>query len=62
MSRPDESADKCPICGGTDLSFGYGFAGGGLGAYTFCLDCDEILSKDRDDPGDCFNGIQERGE
>lgn len=58
----NESADRCPICGSTNLSFGYGFAGGGLGAYTFCCDCDEILTKTRDDEGDCLNGIIERGE
>lgn len=45
----EDSADKCPICGCTDLSFGYGFAGGGLGVYTLCLGCDEILTKTRDD-------------
>lgn len=51
---------RCPFCGGDNMASGYGFAGGGLGGYTFCLDCDEMLVKHRDDPSDCFNGIVER--
>lgn len=62
MSKPNESDRACPVCGGSDLSYGYGFAGGGLGAYNFCVDCDTIISKTRDDEGDCFNGIVERSE
>lgn len=57
-----ESATKCPVCGSSDLSFGYGFAGSGLGGYTVCLDCDLMITKEIKDPGDCFNGIQERAE
>ncbi len=59
---PDENADVCPLCGSRDLSFGYGFAGGGLGGYTLCLNCDGILTKHRTDEGDCLNGIIEREE
>lgn len=59
MSDRDDA--KCPACGG-ETSFGYGFAGGGLGGYTFCLDCDQMISKERTDEGDCFNGIAERAE
>lgn len=29
----------CPQCGG-ELTFGFGLAGGGCGAYVLCLDCD----------------------
>jgi len=57
-----ESAAHCSVCGSKDLSFGYGFAGGGLGGYTFCLDCDLMITKELKDEGDCFNGIQERME
>ena len=55
----EESSTRCPVCGGSNLSFGYGFAGGGLGGYTFCLDCDEILTKHRTDMGECLHGISE---
>jgi len=56
----NERAGECPVCGSHDLSFGYGFAGGGLGGYTFCVDCDTMITKERTDEGDCFNGIVER--
>lgn len=49
---------RCPVCGG-ELTFGYGFAGGGLGAYTFCLDCDRIITKERTDPGECLHSLEE---
>ena len=57
-----DELERCPVCSSTDLSFGYGFAGGGLGGYTFCLGCDLMITKERTDEGDCFNGIQERAE
>jgi hypothetical protein len=45
---------ECPVCGGK-LSFGYGFAGGGgIGDYAFCLDCDRIIAKKVDVPGESF--------
>jgi len=45
--------DRCPACGG-EVTFGYGFAGGRLGGYTICLDCGQIVTKERTDPGECF--------
>lgn len=35
--------EKCPKCGG-ELYHGYGLAGGGIGAYTTCLNdkCDHF--------------------
>ena len=47
---------RCPNCGG-EMTFGYGFAGGGLGPYTICLDCGGIITKHRTDPGECFHGV-----
>lgn len=49
-----EESAACPVCGG-ELTFCYGFAGGGLGPYTMCLDCDRIITKERKDPGECFH-------
>lgn len=45
----------CPVCGSHELSFGYGLAYGGLGPYTFCVDCDTLISKHVTDHGECFN-------
>ena len=42
----------CPKCGGTDLHYGYGFAAGGLGSYTICLDCDETIERALDSEAD----------
>ena len=50
-----EAEARCPICGGANLTFGYGFAGGGLGPYTICLDCDCIVAKHRTEQGTVFN-------
>ena len=36
--------DGCPKCGG-QLTFGYGLAGGGIGSYWMCLDCDFFEKK-----------------
>ncbi len=46
---PDNSADtgKCPNCA-SETREGYGFAGGGLGAYTFCERCRLIVTKTED--------------
>lgn len=45
----------CPICGGADLAFGFGLAGGGgIGDYTMCLDCDLIIAKHVRVPGESF--------
>jgi hypothetical protein len=49
-----EDDGRCPVCGG-EMSFGYGLAGGGgIGAYTFCLDCDLVVTKQVDVPGESF--------
>ena len=54
-----EDDEKCPICGGP-VTFGYGFAGGGLGGYTMCLaDCG-IITKHRTDEGECFHNVAEQ--
>jgi hypothetical protein len=51
-----DAEERCPICGG-NTTFGYGFAGGGLGGYTICLaDCG-IISKHRTDEGQCLHGV-----
>lgn len=57
----DRDDGRCPVCGG-ETTFGYGFAGGGLGPYTFCLDCDALIDKMRTGSGDCWNGMLEREE
>lgn len=46
--------DKCPHCG-TELETGFGLAGGGYGAYTYCPadDCGKYFDKTQehdDDP------------
>ncbi len=48
---------ECPVCGG-EVTFGYGLAGGGLGGYTFCLDCGRIITKERTDPGECLHDLE----
>jgi len=49
-----EDDGRCPVCGG-EMSSGYGFAGGGgIGGYTFCLDCDLMVTKQVDVPGESF--------
>jgi hypothetical protein len=51
-------SEPCPICGG-ELSFGYGFAGGGgIGGYQFCLDCGAMISKHVEVPGECLHGVE----
>lgn len=44
--------DKCPHCG-TELEAGFGLAGGGYGAYTYCP---------AEDCGKYFDKTQEPGE
>lgn len=45
---------RCGVCGG-ELTFGYGFAGGGgIGPYAICLDCDRIVVKHVEVPGESF--------
>jgi hypothetical protein len=34
----------CPHCGG-ETEEGFGLAGGGMGVYTYCVDCGAITSK-----------------
>lgn len=54
MSAPDDA--RCPKCGSESLGFGYGFAGaGGIGAYSFCLECDFQIDKHVDVPGKCLH-------
>ena len=49
---------RCPKCGSEDLACGYGFAGGGgLGAWTACLDCDHI-EKRVDVPGQGLHEVE----
>jgi hypothetical protein len=38
----------CSKCGSNDHYHGYGFAAGGLGTYTLCLGCDEVLERTPD--------------
>lgn len=52
----DTDAKRCPECGSSNLSFGYGFAGGGgIGGYTFCVDCDCMIDKHVETAGSCLN-------
>lgn len=46
---PDNSADtgQCPNCAG-ETEQGYGFAGGGMGEYTYCEKCGTIVTKTED--------------
>lgn len=41
--------EKCPYCFSYNTDYGYGMAGGGLGTYSFCLDCN----------GPVFNKVQD---
>ena len=41
---PTSAPDRCPKCSG-DVEVGFGLAGGGYGAYTYCPKCGDILSK-----------------
>lgn len=34
---------ECPFCGSEEVYLGYGFAGGPLGFYEVCLNCDKFL-------------------
>ena len=43
MKMPTNQSERgpaCPKCGGANIGFGYGLAGGGMGAYEYCEDCD----------------------
>lgn len=47
--------ERCSVCGCAELTFGYGFAGGGgIGGYVICLGCDRIIAKQVDVPGESF--------
>jgi hypothetical protein len=39
----NDMSDKCPLCGSKNITSGYGYAGGPLGAYTFCDDHNELI-------------------
>lgn len=54
MTRKEDA--PCPVCGG-ELTFGFGFAGGGFGHYSLCLDCNRIITKHRTDSGECFDRV-----
>ena len=45
---PEVGPDVCPKCSG-ELEQGYGMAGGGMGVYTYCPRCGDILSKTQTD-------------
>lgn len=38
----------CPKCWSNEHICGYGFAAGGLGSYTLCLGCEEVLERTPD--------------
>lgn len=48
---PDNSADngKCPNCAG-ETKVGFGLAGGGYGAYTYCEACGMVVTKTEEQP------------
>ena len=41
---PDHCPDFCPTCG-TEAEIGFGLAGGGYGAYSYCPKCEKMLGK-----------------
>lgn len=41
---PFSEGSPCPHCGGA-TAVGFGLAGGGYGAYTYCEDCSLVVSK-----------------
>jgi hypothetical protein len=41
---PELNDDACPKCKGP-TEMGFGLAGGGYGAYTYCEACNEVVSK-----------------
>lgn len=41
---PDIGPDTCPDCR-VPYEVGFGLAGGGYGAYTYCPECGKLLSK-----------------
>lgn len=41
---PDTCPAVCPTCG-TDAEMGFGLAGGGYGAYSYCPNCEKMLGK-----------------
>lgn len=45
--KPSRDDGKCQYCGG-ETDMGYGLAGGGIGAYTFCTACGKITEKWQD--------------
>lgn len=40
--------EKCPVCRGIKIEMGYGLAGGGIGVYSYCLDCACVFDKVQD--------------
>lgn len=47
-SIPEVGPDQCPKCK-VLYEVGFGMAGGGYGAYTFCPQCGDMLSKTQED-------------
>jgi len=44
---------RCSVCGSREVTYGYGFAGGGgIGAYMICLGCDRVIAKHVEVPGE----------
>ena len=56
MTNAEES--ECPVCGSRNLMHCYGIAFGGLGSYTVCEDCDEVICKHVTLPGQCLHGLE----
>lgn len=44
---PEVHPDECPDCK-VPAELGYGFAGGGIGAYSYCPQCGKLLAKTQD--------------
>ncbi len=48
QSIPEIGPENCPKCN-VPYEVGFGMAGGGYGAYTYCPKCYAILSKTQDE-------------
>jgi hypothetical protein len=44
---PEVHPDECPDCK-VPAEMGYGLAGGGIGAYSYCPQCGKLLAKTQD--------------
>ena len=59
MSVPYNQQEHCQH---KNQSNGYGLAGGGMGAYTYCDDCGKVLWKEQDPDEDDTDNVTDRGE